>query len=119
MAKEGPLCPIASFEKYISHLNPLNEKRNVLQDETCYDNMVLGKHTLGKKMKDIARDASLSEIYTNHSIRATAVTILDRSGFEARHVMALSGHRGETSIKHYCKTDENTKPRYLDVNDVR
>lgn len=37
-------------------------------------NMVLGQHTLGKKMKDIPRDASLFEIYTNYWIRATALT---------------------------------------------
>lgn len=79
MANEGHLCPVAFFDKFIWHLNPLNEfrfqrpkKRNVLQDETWYDNMVLGEHKLGKKMKDISRDASLSEIYTNHSTRATA-----------------------------------------------
>ena len=30
----------------------------------------------------------ISKCYTNHSIRATAVTILDKSGFEARHIMA-------------------------------
>ena len=40
---------------------------------TIYD-MVLGQYTLGKKMKDISRDASLSEIHTNYWIRATALT---------------------------------------------
>ena len=54
----------------ISHLNALNEfrfqrrpkKRNVLQDEAWHNNVVFGEHTLGKKMEDISRDASLSEI---------------------------------------------------------
>ena len=50
--------------------------------------MVVGGRTLGKKMKNISRNAKLSKCYTNHSIRVTAVTILDKSGFEARHIMA-------------------------------
>ena len=60
-------------------------------------------------MKVISQQAELSTTYTNHSIRATTITILDRSGFEARHIMSVSGHRNESSIKSYSKTDENTK----------
>ena len=51
----------------------------------------------------------LSKIYTNHSIRATAVTILDKCGYEARHIMADSGHKSKSSIRSYCKTDTSTK----------
>ena len=51
----------------------------------------------------------MSTTYTNHSIRATTITILDRSGFEARNIMSVSGHRNESSIKSYSKTDESTK----------
>lgn len=50
-------------------------------------------------------------LYTNHSIRATAVTILDKSGFEARHIMAVSGHKNEASIRSYSKTDICTKKK--------
>lgn len=71
--------------------------------------MVVGEHTLGEKMKNISREAKLSKCYTNHSIRATAVTILDKSGFEARHIMAVSGHKNEASIRSYSKTDICTK----------
>ena len=68
--------------------------------------MVVGERTLGEKMKTISREAKISKCYTNHSIRATAVTILDKSGFEARHIMALNGHKNERS---YSKTDICTK----------
>ena len=60
-------------------------------------------------MKVISQQAEWSTTYTNHSIRATTITILDKSGFEARHIMSVSGHRNESSIKSYSKTDENTK----------
>ena len=118
MSNEGSLCPVASFEKYLSHVNTANdylfqrpETRLVSESEVWYDNMVLGEHTLGKKMKVLSQQANLSIIYTNHSIRATTVTIFDRSGFEARHIMSVSSHRSESSIKNYCKTDQHTKAK--------
>jgi hypothetical protein len=84
------------------HLNPANDNllqrpktRHVSDCEVWYDNMVLGEHTLGKKMKVLSQQANLSIIYTNHSIRATAVTIFDHNGFEARHIMSVRGHRSE------------------------
>ena len=44
--------------------------------------MVVGECTLGEKMKCISKEEELSKIYTNHSIRATAVTVLDNCGYE-------------------------------------
>ena len=116
--KPGLHCPVNSFELYLNHLNPLNEflfqrpKRNVaMSADTWYDNMVIGERTLGEKMKTLSQEAHLSKCYTNHSIRATAVTILDKSGFEARHIMAVSGHKNEASIRSYSKTDICTKKK--------
>lgn len=115
--KPGPQCPVASLELYIKHLNPKNEflfqrpkkGSKIGVDGVCFDNMVVGERTLGEKMKCISKEAELSKIYTNHSIRATAVTILDKCGYEARHIMAVSGHKSESSIRSYCKTDTSTK----------
>ena len=114
IANDSPFCPVSSFENYLSVLNPMNEflfqrPKSSGKGEVWYDNMVVGENTLGKKMKVISQQAELSTTYTNHSIRATTITILDRSGFEARHKMSLSGLRNESSIKSYSKTDENTE----------
>ena len=116
--KPGPNCPVASLELYIKHLNPKNQflfqrpkkKVNIGVDEICYDNMVVGERMLGVKMKAISQEAKLSKLYTNHSIRATSVTILDKSGFEARHIViaASAGHKRERSMRSY-QTDVNTK----------
>ena len=73
--------------------------------------MVVGKRSLGEMRKQTSKQAGLSKDYTNHSIQATAVTILDKSGFEARHITSLSGHRSENSIRRYSKTVESTKKR--------
>lgn len=54
----------------------------------CFDNMAVGERTLAEKMKYISKEAELSKVYTNHSIRATAVTALDKCWHEAGHIMA-------------------------------
>ena len=118
IANDSHYCPVYSFEKYLSHLNPINEflfqrpKSKVPSDSAIwYDNMVVGVNTLGGKMKILSKEANLSVEYTNHSIRATTITILDRNGYEARHIMSVSGHRNESSIKSYSKTDQTTKTK--------
>lgn len=117
-ATEGVWCPVASFEKCLEHLNPKNEflfqrpKKEVSSDAIVwYDKMVVGERSLGDMMKRISKEANLSRIYTNHSIRATAVTILDKSGFEARHIMTVSWNRKESSTRAYSKTDQTAKRR--------
>ena len=58
--KTGPHCPVASFEKYLQHLNLKNEflfqcpKRNVSpSDQLWYNN--IGERSLGNKMKKISQ----------------------------------------------------------------
>ena len=52
-------------------------------------------------MKKISEVAGLSTIYTNHSIRATAITLWSNAGVPNRHIMSISGHRNEQSLAHY------------------
>ena len=82
----GPFCPVLSFEKYVSGLNPKKAKNEYLfqrpkkavneSDEVWYDNMVVGQRTLRDKTKKLSIEVKLSCVYTNHSIRATTITIL-------------------------------------------
>ena len=81
--------------------------------------MLVGERTLSEKMKNISREAKLSKCYTNHSIRTTAVTILDKSGFEARHIMAISGNNNEASIQSNSKTDICTKKKMSETLTTR
>ena len=52
-------------------------------------------------MKEISKLASLSKIYTNHSVRATAITLWSDRQVPSRHIMAISGHRSEVSLRNY------------------
>lgn len=56
-------------------------------------------------MKNISEAASLSKLYTNHSVRATAITLWSNAGIPNKHIMAISCHRNEQSLSHY-----NTHP---------
>ncbi|XP_041471988.1 uncharacterized protein LOC121421357 [Lytechinus variegatus] len=126
-------CPVKSFCEYVSHLNcdfpffwhrpkSISPQENVTlgsgpgpgtveQDQNVpwYDHQVVGKNALGNKMKSISIEANTSRPYTNHCIRATTITTLDEQGFEARHIMTVSGHKSESSLKHYSRVDEGHK----------
>ena len=50
-------------------------------------------------MKKLSVKAGLKKVYTNHCIRSTAITTLDEKGFEAGHIVSMSGHKQEATIK--------------------
>ena len=52
-------------------------------------------------MKELSKAANLSQVYTNHCIRATAITLWSDAGLSNRHIMSLSGHRNENSLISY------------------
>ena len=68
-----------------------------------YDVSPLGHNPLGKMMSDICEKAGIAKQYTNHSLHATAVHILDEAEFAGRHmyIMSITGHKSESSLKTY------------------
>ena len=76
--------------------------------------MVVGE----REVKQISKEANLSKTYKNNLIRATAVTILDKSGFEAGYIMAVSGHKNESNVRRYCTTDLSKKNASIVVDRV-
>ena len=70
-------------------------------------------------MKTISKEAKLSAVYMNHSIRSTCLTKLDEAGFEVCHIQAISGHRSEKSIKAYSrKCLDNKKRQMVEALDI-
>ncbi|KAJ8035841.1 hypothetical protein HOLleu_19640 [Holothuria leucospilota] len=61
-------------------------------------------------MRKISEKAGCTQKYTNHSLRATTCTVLDEAGIPSRHIMSVTGHRSESSLKHYsCTSDQKKK----------
>ena len=97
---------------YLSKLNPQcaaffqYPKKNWAPDDAVwFENKPLGVNKLDGMMKEISQAARLSRLYTNHSVRATAITLWSNAGVPNRHIMAISGHRNEQILVHY-----NTRP---------
>ena len=99
---ESDICPVKAFELYMEKLNPninclwQHPKTEVLDvSKEWYDVAPVGRDPLNGHMKTLSEKAKLSQIYTNHCIHATVVTTLNDKGFEARDIMATTGHKRE------------------------
>ena len=66
-----------------------------------YDNVPVGRNTLGNKMKSFSIECNLPKVYTNHCIRATCISILDEAGISDRHICGIRGHKSTESLKIY------------------
>ena len=77
------------------------------QEGVWFENQCLGVNKLGDMMKILSKTlaANLSKICANHSVRATAITLWSDTRLSNRHIMSLSGHRNENSLRSY-----NTRP---------
>ena len=85
-SKEKPkaprkLCPVKSFEKYLSKLNPDNEalfqkplSKYHKDGAVWYGKTPIGVNQLYEFMPRLSAEASLSKRYTNHYIRAMVAT---------------------------------------------
>lgn len=108
------MCPVRSF-KYVRRLNPksvslFQKARTSPINGMYYDNASVGHNKLGTFMTEISRMAKLSHEYTNHSCRATTVHVLDEAQVPSRHIMSVTGHKSESSLKTYSgKTCEKNK----------
>ena len=100
-------CPVVSFKKYTSKLNPAcnaffqTPKSVAPSTGPWYKKCPVGVNILGTMMPEISKTAKLSRVYTNHCLRATCITILDKTGFASREICQVSGHRNEGSIASY------------------
>ena len=118
-----PNCPVHSFNLYISKLEPQSpqfyckrktgEKFHPSSDEIWYTKVPLGINTLGNMMKKISNKLNLSDTFTNHSIRATVITVLSKNGFESREIMRVTGHKSETSLRSYDRDNTSERKRQI------
>lgn len=120
----GEGCPVVSFEKYLSKLNPKCDSffqtpmtaAKSLNWEMCdvwYKNCPVGERSLGDMMSKISGLAELSKRYTNHSLRSTCVQILDEGGFASRDIINVSGHSNEKSLRSYVRQPCDAKKQRM------
>ncbi|XP_022103492.1 uncharacterized protein LOC110986150 isoform X2 [Acanthaster planci] len=82
--RESPLCPVLSFEVYMSKLNPLSNwlwqrerAANEMTGPVWYTHAPVGKNSLATLIPVLSQELGLSMSYTNHSIRVTPLTTYD------------------------------------------
>ena len=86
-----PLCPVASFRKYISKLHPLCPKlwqrvrNSFLDEEVWFCSLPVGEKTLQKFMPSLSQSCKVSQRHSNHCIRATGATILTKLNYHNQH----------------------------------
>ena len=61
-------------------------------------------NTLDNMLRFMTTRAGIIPHLTNHSIRATTITVLSAANIENRHIKAITGHQSEASIQSYCDT---------------
>ncbi|KAM9028417.1 activating transcription factor 7-interacting protein 1 isoform 3-T7 [Ara ararauna] len=129
-----PNCPVFSLELYLSklppeppafYLHPLKLTSEQMQEQPVwYKREPMGVNYLGTMMPRISVAARLSQRYTNHSLRTTTIQLLCEAGLGPREIMAVTGHRSESAIRHYwgaaevcyrawSDVMENNAPNYL------
>ena len=112
-------CPVAIFKLYMSKfpkniddlwLKPRSGLINYV-DEEWYEPRKVGRDTMERFMKlSICKNVHLDGDYTNHSICVTVIETLDNAGFEARHIIKLTSHKSESTVKEYArKCPENKR----------
>ena len=111
-------CPITSLKKYLEkrnsdsdHLFQQPRPKVTELDSTWYTSRPVGVRVLNEMMKSISKDANLSRVYTNHSVRATTITLLAHAGVETREIMKVSGHRNEASVRSYNADSSDAQKR--------
>ena len=109
-------CPVRSFERYVSLLNPNTDRlwqypkaSFSLDDPFWFQNKPIGVGTLRHFMQKVSSACCLDVQYTNHSIRATGITILAENNFSPVDIMAVSGQRSVNSLAHYQQTSRSKK----------
>lgn len=108
-------CPVRTYCKYKSKLNKncpfFFQRPSKNPKEDCwFDSVPIGHNMLGSMMSTISKESGLSRIYINHSLRAKTVHVLDVARFLDRHIMSVTGHKAQSSLKTYTGyTDSKTK----------
>lgn len=93
------------FNQYYKEATPETDK--------WYAAKPLSKRTFSKFLNEICKAASVETNYTPHCLRATAITYLSDLGYESRHIMFMSNHKSESSLKSYNRSMSSNQKKTM------
>ena len=111
-------CPVEVLKVFLSHLNPNLEalfqrpkdlsstKFNPATDIIWYEERKLGHNTLENMLRNMTERAEIVPYLTNHSLRATTVTVLSAENIETRKIKTITGHKSDSSIASSTASDQ-------------
>ena len=93
-------CPVKLISRYLTHLNPessylFQKPRSPCKSFNPAKDDEVRYHSLENMLRGIISRTGIHPDLTNHSIRATTVTVLSASNCESRHIKAITGHHSK------------------------
>ena len=84
-------------------------------DEIWFLKSPIGHNMLAKRFKEMCASAGLVGNFTNHSLRATAVSSMYDSGVSEKLIMKRSGHRSVEGVRSYQRENPTDKIKVSNV----
>ena len=101
-------------KKYISHRSPVTKKAFYLKPLQCprgtvwYADQAVGVNTIAIVVKNLMQlKVESANVYTNPSLRRTAVCRLNQSGFDIESVKKRTGHNTNEGVMTYDVVDKS------------
>ena len=104
-------CPVEILKTYLSHLNPnidalfqrpkseVSMKFNLKVHNVWYDSCNVGHNTLENMLRRMTERADIKPYITNHSLRASTITLLSAYNFGTRRIKAITDHKSDSNIE--------------------
>ena len=117
-----PKCPITSLKLYLSKLSqeddaffqiPRKPQTESFESMSIWYKRKLDKNSIENMMQTISKLGGLTKIYTNHSIRATACTVLAHNDIAPNDIINVTGHKDPNSLIPYVATSSNQKRKQM------
>lgn len=94
---------------YVAYIDALGRRgafyRRPLASGIKYSEQVLGINKIKGLMKEITGNAGLVGNFTNHSGKRTCATQLYQAGVDEQDIMSRTGHRSESAVRKYKRTN--------------
>jgi len=88
-------------------------KNASLDENIWYSNTSVKQYQFSHFMSDISRNADCSRLYTPHCLRPTDIQGMNDAGYEIRHIMYMSGHKNEGSVRSYNRDCSSTQKKAM------